>query len=50
MKFVYSISGRTFLSGRVVCARTGGIGLGFANIEERDLAILERWISDLRTN
>lgn len=37
-------------SGRVVSARTDGIGIAFSNIEQRDLAILERWIGNLRTN
>ena len=37
-------------SGRVVSARTDGMGIAFTNIEQRDLAILERWIGDLRTN
>lgn len=35
-------------SGRVVSTRTDGMGIAFSNIEQRDLAILERWIGDLR--
>jgi hypothetical protein len=40
-----ALRGGTFLSGRVVSARTDGIGIAFPNIEQRDLAILERWIT-----
>jgi hypothetical protein len=35
-------------SGRVVSLRAEGMGIAFIKIEERDQAVLERWISDTR--
>jgi hypothetical protein len=37
-------------SGRVVSARADGMGIAFTKIEQRDQAVLEQWISDLRAN
>jgi hypothetical protein len=34
--------------GRVVSARTNGMGITFTGMEQRDQAILERWMNDLR--
>jgi hypothetical protein len=35
-------------SGRVVSARADGMGIAFTKIEQRDQAVLEQWISNLR--
>ena len=35
-------------SGRVVSAHADGMGIAFTKIEQRDQAILEQWVSDLR--
>jgi hypothetical protein len=34
--------------GRVVSARTDGMSIAFTKMEQRDEAVLERWLSDLR--
>ncbi|MFI5096111.1 MAG: PilZ domain-containing protein [Candidatus Acidiferrales bacterium] len=36
--------------GRVVSARAEGMGIVFTKIEQRDQAVLERWIGELRVN
>ena len=38
------------VSGRVASVRAQGMGIAFLKIEQHDQAVLERWISDLRTN
>lgn len=38
------------VSGRVASVRAEGMGIAFLKIEQHDQAVLERWISDLRTN
>ena len=35
-------------SGRVVSARADGMSIAFTKIEQRDEAVLEGWLSDLR--
>jgi hypothetical protein len=37
-------------SGRVASACADGMGIAFIKIEQNDQAVLDRWISDLRTN
>jgi hypothetical protein len=37
-------------SGRVVSTRADGMSIAFTKIEQRDQAVLDRWISDLRLN
>ncbi len=37
-------------SGRVASARADGMGIAFTKLEQNDQAVLDRWISDLRTN
>jgi hypothetical protein len=36
--------------GRVVSTRADGMGIAFTKIEQRDQAVLGRWISDLLAN
>jgi hypothetical protein len=36
--------------GHIVSARADGMSIAFDKIEERDQAVLERWISDLRVD
>ncbi len=37
-------------SGQVISARRNGMSIVFTMIEQRDQAVLERWMSDLRGN
>ena len=37
-------------SGRVASACADGMGIAFTKIEQHNQAVLERWISDLRSN
>ena len=37
-------------SGRVASTRADGMGIAFTKLEQDDQAVLDRWISDLRTN
>jgi hypothetical protein len=41
---------KVVISGRVVSVRADGMGIAFTKIEQRDQAVLEQWISDLRMN
>ena len=37
-------------SGRVASARADGMGIAFNKLEQNDQSVLDRWMSDLRTN
>ena len=41
---------RVMASGRVISTRAGGMSIGFSKLEERDQAVLEQWMSDLRAS
>ncbi len=41
-------SAKFLAAGRVVFSRADGMGISFTKVEQHDLEILERWLSDLR--
>ena len=45
---IYYAGTEVVASGRVVSARADGMSIAFAKIEQRDEAVVERWLSALR--